>query len=56
MTSQRNPHQFINQFVDAVTVRPFLNDLRRMKQSASIFRTLPRLVTSEDVRSETAAA
>ena len=55
MYSQRNPHQFINQFVDAVTVRPFLNDLRRMKQSAAIFRTLPRLVSTEAVRSATEA-
>lgn len=56
MYSQRNPHQFINQFVDAVTVRPFLNDLRRMKQQASIFRTLPRLATNEAAENETAAA
>jgi hypothetical protein len=56
MYTQRISHQFISQFVDAVTVRPFLNDLRRMKQAASIFRSLPRLETAETAASATAAA
>ncbi|MFV8750925.1 hypothetical protein ACNOYE_10310 [Nannocystaceae bacterium ST9] len=55
MYTQRNATQFINHFVDAVTVRPFLNDLRRMKQS-SIFRALPRLEILETSTSATAAA
>lgn len=56
MISQRISPQFISQFVDAVTVRPFLNDLRRMKQAASIFRTLPRLEVLETRASNTVAA
>jgi hypothetical protein len=55
MFSQRTTHKFIHQFVDAVTVRPFLNDLRRMKQASEIFRPLPRTETSE-IRSATEAA
>ncbi len=53
MNIQRNA-QFINHFVDAVTVRPFLNDLRRMKQASSIFRTLPRLEIVETRQTEAA--
>jgi hypothetical protein len=33
---------FINLFVDSVTVRPFLEDLRRVKRAAALFRQLPR--------------
>ncbi len=55
MYNQRNAHQFINQFVDAVTVRPFFNDLRRMKQAA-IFMPLPRLEKLETSTSVTVAA
>lgn len=54
MSSQRS-QSFIAQFVDAVTVRPFLNDLRRMKQSSAIFRPLPRTETHE-IRTATEAA
>jgi hypothetical protein len=56
MTSQRISHQFISHFVDAVTVRPFLQDLRRMKQASSIFRTLPRLEVLETRARDTVAA
>jgi hypothetical protein len=56
MYSQRISHKFVSQFVDAVTVRPFLHDLRRMKQAASIFRALPRLETVETRASADAAA
>jgi hypothetical protein len=55
MTSQRISHRFISQFVDSVTVRPFLNDLRRMKRATSIVRTLPRLETVETRASADAA-
>ena len=34
--------EFINSFVNAVTVRPFFEDLRRMKQASAMFRQLPR--------------
>jgi hypothetical protein len=33
--------EFINSFVDAVTVRPFFEDLRRIKRAAALFRQLP---------------
>lgn len=31
----RNEIQFINKFIDAVTLRPFLDDLRRIKQTSN---------------------
>lgn len=31
----QNEIQFINKFIDAVTVRPFLDDLRRIKHSSN---------------------
>lgn len=34
--------EFISLFVDSVTVRPFLEDLRRVKQAAALFQRLPR--------------
>ncbi len=40
--------QFIHQFVDAVTVRPFLDDLRRIKRAASVFRSLPRVIQDQE--------
>ena len=43
MSRNRDPRlQFIASFVDSVTVRPFMADLRRMKASPEIFRPLPR--------------
>jgi hypothetical protein len=34
--------RFISDFVDAVTVRPFLSDLHRVARRAEVFRPLPR--------------
>ena len=39
---------FANSFVDRVTVRPFLADLKRMKDNAEIYRPLPRIEDVED--------
>ena len=45
---------FINQFVDSVTIRPFFEDLRRIKQAASMFRQLPRQDRLETKQTEAA--
>ena len=43
MSRNRDPRlQFIANFVDSVTVRPFMADLRRMKASPGVFGPLPR--------------
>jgi len=40
--SHRNPSlRFAARFVDSVTVRPFYEDLRRIKQQANRFGSLP---------------
>ena len=33
--------EFASAFVDAVTIRPFLGDLRRMRRTARVLRSLP---------------
>lgn len=45
---------FVNSFVDAVTVRPFFEDLRRIKQAAALFRQLPRQDRYEETSTEAA--
>lgn len=45
---------FINNFVDAVTVRPFFEDLRRLKQASAMFRPLPRAERVEADKTEAA--
>jgi hypothetical protein len=45
---------FINSFVDAVTVRPFFEDLRRIKQASAVFRQLPRAERLDDDKTEAA--
>lgn len=53
----RNEHsnlEFVSHFVDAVTVRPFFEDLRRIKRAAALFRSLPRQERPDE--SETQAA
>ena len=42
MVNQPENFRFIANFVDAVTVRPFLSDLRRVARDAHVFRPLPR--------------
>ncbi len=46
--------EFINSFVDAVTVRPFFEDLRRIKRAAALFRELPRAVRFDERTNEAA--
>jgi hypothetical protein len=46
--------EFVNSFVDAVTVRPFFEDLRRIKQAAAVFRKLPRQDRYEETSTEAA--
>lgn len=45
---------FVSQFVDAVTVRPFFEDLRRIKRAAALFRQLPRHDRVEEASTEAA--
>lgn len=45
---------FINQFVDAVTVRPFFEDLRRIKRASALFQQLPRRDRVEQTSTEAA--
>ena len=45
---------FVNQFVDSVTVRPFLEDLLRIKQASALFRRLPRAARYEETSTEAA--
>lgn len=45
---------FASMFVNRVTVRPFLSDLARIKQSPEFFRSLPRLEQTD--RDEDTAA
>lgn len=45
---------FVNSFVDAVTIRPFFEDLRRVKQAAALFRQLPRHDRYEETSTEAA--
>lgn len=46
--------EFVNHFVDAVTIRPFFEDLRRIKRAAAIFRQLPRTERYEETSTEAA--
>ena len=46
--------EFVNSFVDAVTVRPFFEDLRRIKRAAALFRQLPRQERYEETATEAA--
>ena len=45
---------FVNHFVDSVTVRPFFEDLRRIKRASALFRQLPRLERYEAASTEAA--
>lgn len=38
MSHRHNNLEFVAHFVDAVTVRPLLADLRRMRRAADVFR------------------
>ncbi|HLT40845.1 MAG TPA: hypothetical protein VK034_31425 [Enhygromyxa sp.] len=46
--------EFVNHFVDAVTVRPFFEDLRRIRRASAVFRQLPRLERYEETSTEAA--
>jgi len=46
---------FVSHFVDAVTVRPFFEDLRRIKRAAAVFRQLPRHERLEETSTTEAA-
>ena len=46
--------QFINTFVDAVTIRPFFEDLQRTKQVSRLFGRLPKAKRYEDTTTEAA--
>jgi hypothetical protein len=46
--------EFVNSFVDAVTIRPFFEDLRRIKRAAAVFRQLPRVERYEETKTEAA--
>lgn len=47
--------EFVAQFVDSLTVRPFFQDLRRLRRAPHVFRPLPR-VEEEETLGETATA
>jgi hypothetical protein len=47
--------EFVAQFVDSLTVRPFFEDLRRMRRAPHVFQPLPRFEENEQL-SETATA
>ncbi|PRQ03556.1 hypothetical protein ENSA5_14880 [Enhygromyxa salina] len=48
--------EFVSQFVDSVTVRPFFEDLRQLKRISAMMGRLPRAEPSGEDRSSTAAA
>jgi hypothetical protein len=50
---QVNP-EFVNSFVDAVTIRPFFEDLRRIKRASAMFRQLPRQARFDETATEAA--
>jgi hypothetical protein len=57
MNMYRHDHlnlEFVNSFVDAVTVRPFFEDLRRIKRASALFRQLPRQERYEETSTEAA--
>ena len=44
MARTRSPYlAFVADFVDSVTVRPFMHDLKRMKDHPQIFMPLPKI-------------
>lgn len=45
---------FINRFIDSVTIRPFLEDLRRVKRAAEQFPLVPRVIQHEQSSTEAA--
>jgi hypothetical protein len=40
--------EFVNMFVDRVTVRPFLDDLLRLKRTMAMFNRLPAVERPKD--------
>jgi hypothetical protein len=57
MSRKHDSHlNFISNFVDSVTVRPFMADLRRMKAMPEIYRPLPREEQAQAVVEEAAHA
>lgn len=52
MSHRHNHLEFVAHFVDAVTVRPLLADLRRMRRAAEIFRR--QRVPTEELRDRAA--
>ncbi len=55
MYRHSRPHiEFVNRFVDSVTVRPFLDDLLRVKHAAALFRQLPRGARYDETSTEAA--
>ena len=46
--------EFVNAFVDSVTVRPFFEDLRRIKRASAMFRQLPVRERIEETSTEAA--
>lgn len=54
-TPRQTPNfQFVASFVDALTVRPFLSDLRRMRRATQGLRLIER--TDEEILRDTANA
>jgi hypothetical protein len=47
--------EFVQSFVDALTVRPFLNDLRRTRRTPQMLLSLPR-IDDEELARDTANA
>ena len=48
--------RFINEFVDSVTVRPFLEDLRRSRQLSMMLARLPQIARTRPAPASSAAA
>jgi hypothetical protein len=46
--------EFVNSFVDSVTIRPFFEDLRRIKRASAMFRQLPARERFEETSTEAA--
>lgn len=44
----RQSLEFVNMFVDCVTVRPFFNDLLRLKRTMAMFSRMPGVEQRKD--------
>lgn len=50
----KNTVDFVSRFIDSVTIRPFLFDLRRMKRASEQFPFMPRTIRRDESSTEAA--